>query len=48
MLRTSGGRFTTRLNVTYIDTFKEDGVEYAGTNGGIATYPAEGQSGAGL
>lgn len=39
-LSTGFGRFTTRLNVTYIDTFKEDGVEVAGTNGGlISTVP---------
>ncbi len=34
-LSTGFGRFTTRLNVTYVDTFKEDGVEVAGTNGGL-------------
>ena len=33
------GRFTTRLNVNYIDSFEEEGVEYAGTNGGSWTYP---------
>jgi len=39
-MSTGIGRFTTRLNVTYVDTFKEDGVEVAGTNGGlISTIP---------
>jgi iron complex outermembrane receptor protein len=34
------GKFTTRLNWTYVDSWKQDGVEYAGTNGGsIATLP---------
>lgn len=33
------GKFTTRANVTYIRSFKEDGVEYAGTNGGSNTIP---------
>jgi iron complex outermembrane receptor protein len=38
--RTTWGRFTTRLNATYVDSFEESGVEYAGTNGGlIATAP---------
>jgi iron complex outermembrane receptor protein len=37
--RTTYGRFTTRLNATYVDEFEEDGVEYAGTNGGTNTYP---------
>jgi iron complex outermembrane recepter protein len=27
------GRFTTRLNTTYVDEFEEEGVECAGTNG---------------
>jgi iron complex outermembrane receptor protein len=47
VLSTGFGRFTTRLNVTYIDTFKEDGVEVAGTNAGlISTGPArKGQPG---
>ena len=40
MIPTGFGRFTTRLNVTYVDTFKEDGVEVAGTNAGlISTVP---------
>ena len=39
-MSTGVGKFTSRLNVTYIDTFKEDGVEVAGTNGGlISTIP---------
>src|SRR5206468_1696018 len=39
-LSTGIGRFTTRFNMTYVDTFKEDGVEVAGTNGGlISTVP---------
>ena len=39
-LSTGIGKFTTRLNATYVDTFKEDGVEVAGTNGGlISTIP---------
>ena len=39
-LSTGVGRFTTRLNVTYVDTFKEDGNEVAGTNAGlISTIP---------
>jgi iron complex outermembrane receptor protein len=37
--RTTWGRFTTRLNANYIDSFEEEGVEYAGTNGGSFTYP---------
>jgi iron complex outermembrane receptor protein len=37
---TSFGRWTTRLNFTYIDTWKQDDVEYAGTNGqGTSTIP---------
>jgi iron complex outermembrane receptor protein len=39
-LSTGVGRFTARLNATYVDTFKEDGVEVAGTNAGlISTIP---------
>jgi iron complex outermembrane recepter protein len=39
-MSTGIGKFTTRLNVTYVDTFKEDGNEVAGTNGGlISTIP---------
>jgi iron complex outermembrane receptor protein len=37
--RTNYGRFTTRLNTTYVDEFEEEGVEFAGTNGGTNTYP---------
>lgn len=33
------GKFTTRANLTYVDSFKEEGDEYAGTNGGSNTYP---------
>ncbi len=36
---TSVGKFTTRANWTYIDSWKQDGVEYAGTNGGTNTIP---------
>ena len=37
---TSVGRFTARLNATYVDTYKEDGNEVAGTNAGlVATIP---------
>ena len=39
-LSTGFGRFTARLAATYIDTYKEDGNEVAGTNGGnISTLP---------
>jgi iron complex outermembrane recepter protein len=37
--RTNWGRFTTRLNATYVDEFEEEGVECAGTNGCTNTYP---------
>jgi iron complex outermembrane receptor protein len=37
--RTNWGRFTTRLNTTYVDKFEEEGTEFAGTNGGFNTYP---------
>ncbi|MGZ9075190.1 MAG: TonB-dependent receptor domain-containing protein, partial [Burkholderiaceae bacterium] len=37
--RTTFGRFTGRLNATYVAKFEEDGVEYVGTNGGTNTYP---------
>jgi iron complex outermembrane receptor protein len=37
--RTNWGRFTTRLNATYVDSFEEEGTEFAGTNGGFNTYP---------
>ena len=33
------GRITAAANVTYIASFKEDGVEYVGTNGGSSTIP---------
>ncbi len=36
---TAMGKFTGRVNASYIDSFKEEGVEYAGTNGGTNTYP---------
>ena len=37
--RTNYGRFTTRLNATYVDEFEEEGTEYAGNNAGTNTYP---------
>jgi iron complex outermembrane receptor protein len=37
--RTTLGRFTTRINAAYIDDFREEGEQYAGTNGGSNTYP---------
>jgi iron complex outermembrane recepter protein len=37
--RTTMGRFTTRLNTTYVDEFEEEGTECAGTNGCTNTYP---------
>ncbi len=37
--RTNWGRFTTRLNATYVDEFEEEGTEYAGRNDGTNTYP---------
>ncbi|MBI3367201.1 MAG: TonB-dependent receptor [Burkholderiales bacterium] len=33
------GTFTVRGDVTYTKTFKENGIEYVGTNGGANTYP---------
>ncbi len=33
------GRISASANLTYIDSFKEDGVEYVGTNGGSNTIP---------
>lgn len=36
---TSIGRFTTRVNFSYIDSFKENGTETVGTNGGTNTMP---------
>jgi iron complex outermembrane receptor protein len=38
-MSTSMGKVTTRANFSYIDSFKEDGVETAGTNGGSNTMP---------
>ena len=37
--RTNWGRFTSRLNTTYVAKFEEDGVENAGHNGGTVTVP---------
>jgi iron complex outermembrane receptor protein len=37
--RTTWGRFTSRLNTTYVAKFEEDGVENAGRNGGTVTVP---------
>ena len=36
---TTFGKFTSRLNLTYVRSFKEDGVEYVGSNGGSNTIP---------
>ncbi len=36
---TGVGKFTTRVNWTYVDSWKQDGTEYAGTNGGTNTIP---------
>ncbi len=36
---TSVGKFTTRVNFTYIDSWKQDGAEYAGRNDGTNTIP---------
>ena len=38
-MSTEMGRWTTRLNVSYIDTFEEEGVQVAGGNGGSNTIP---------
>jgi iron complex outermembrane receptor protein len=38
-MSTSVGRWTARVNVSYVDSFKEEGTEYAGTNGGSNTIP---------
>ena len=39
-MSTGFGRWTARVNATYVDTFSIDGVEYAGTNGdGTRTIP---------
>jgi len=37
--RTTWGRFTTRLNTTYVDSFEEQGTECVGHNGCTNTYP---------
>lgn len=37
--RTAWGRYTTRLNATYVDSFEEEGVECVGTNGCTNAYP---------
>ncbi|HQY45478.1 MAG TPA: TonB-dependent receptor [Usitatibacteraceae bacterium] len=36
---TSVGKFTGRMNFSYIDSFEEDGTETVGTNGGTNTMP---------
>jgi iron complex outermembrane receptor protein len=38
-LRTTFGRFTTRLVAAYVDKFEEEGENFAGSNGGSNTYP---------
>ncbi|MDQ3027370.1 MAG: TonB-dependent receptor [Pseudomonadota bacterium] len=39
-MTTGMGRWTTRANFSYVDSFFQDGVEYAGTNGqGTSTIP---------
>ena len=38
-VNTAGGRITTRLNGSYVDSYKIDGVEYAGRNDGLNTIP---------
>jgi iron complex outermembrane recepter protein len=39
-MNTGFGRWTTRANLSYIDSYKQDGTEYAGTNGqGTSTLP---------
>jgi iron complex outermembrane receptor protein len=38
-MSTEFGRWTARLNMTYVDSFKEDGTQVAGTNGGTNTIP---------
>ena len=39
ILRTNWGRFTSRLNTTYVAKFEEDGFDAAGRNGGTNTIP---------
>lgn len=36
---TTAGTFGAQINLTYIHSFKEDGVEFVGTNGGTNTIP---------
>jgi len=36
---TDFGKFGARLNLNYVTSFKEEGTEYVGTNGGSNTYP---------
>jgi iron complex outermembrane receptor protein len=38
-MSSSLGKWTARANFSYIDSFKEEGVEVAGTNGGANTMP---------
>src|SRR5690606_18649038 len=39
-MNTAMGRWTSRLNMSYIDSYTQDGTEYAGTNGqGTSTLP---------
>ncbi|MBK8324939.1 MAG: TonB-dependent receptor [Betaproteobacteria bacterium] len=38
-MSTGVGKFTSRLSLAYMDSYKEDGVECAGTNGCTNTYP---------
>jgi iron complex outermembrane receptor protein len=38
-LRTTYGKFTSRLILAYINKFEEEGDDYAGSNGGSNTYP---------
>ena len=39
IVRSNYGRFTSRFNATYVDSFEEEGTECAGTNGCTNTYP---------
>ncbi len=38
-MSTAMGRWTARANFSYVDTFEEEGTQYAGTNGGSNTIP---------
>ena len=38
-MNTTGGRVTFRANGSYVDSYKVDGVEYAGRNDGLNTIP---------